>query len=185
MAVVVRDWTSVQQHGADEAFERLFFAEYGRTVAIANRVLADPHEAEDIAQEVFCDFHEKHRADAPYAPAWLHVAASHAALNAVRGRKRRQQREAADVEANRRLFEAAEAKLDPQWAAELNERRLEVRAALARLPLRSATILALRYSGLSYAEVAAAMGVPVDQVGTQLRRSEAALRKEMAGAAHR
>jgi len=63
-----------------EAFERLFDAEYGRVVAIANRVLANRHEAEEVAQEVFLDFHRRHDAGADYAPAWLHRAAYHAAL---------------------------------------------------------------------------------------------------------
>jgi RNA polymerase sigma-70 factor (ECF subfamily) len=54
-----------------------------------------------------------------------------------------------------------------------------VQAALSRLPERSAAVLALRYSGLSYAEVAAALGVKTNAVGTLLRRAEAALRKEM------
>ncbi len=40
-------------------------------------------------------------------------------------------------------------------------------------------MLALRYSGLSYAEVAQAMAVQVNQVGTILRRAEEALRKEI------
>ncbi len=33
-----------------DSFERLFRAEYSKVVAIANRVLLDPHAAEDIAQ---------------------------------------------------------------------------------------------------------------------------------------
>src|SRR5438067_483875 len=77
----------------DEAFEALFTAEYGRVVAIANRVLADPHEAEDVAQEVFIDFHRKHPPQAPYAAPWLRAAAAHTALNRIRSRKRREQRE--------------------------------------------------------------------------------------------
>ena len=40
-------------------------------------------------------------------------------------------------------------------------------------------MLVLRHSGLSYAEVAEAMGVKVGQVGTMLRRAEASLRKEI------
>jgi len=60
-----------------------------------------------------------------------------------------------------------------------------VRAALGRLPAKSAAVLALRYSGLSYAETAAALGVNVGQVGTLLRRAEAALRKEMTHATPR
>src|SRR5258708_2499553 len=65
----------------EESFEALFTAEYARVAGIANRVLADRHEAEDVAQEVFIDFHRLHSASAQYAPAWLHRAAAHAALN--------------------------------------------------------------------------------------------------------
>jgi DNA-directed RNA polymerase specialized sigma24 family protein len=42
-----------------------------------------------------------------------------------------------------------------------------------------ATVLVLRHSGLSYAEVAAAMNVKQGHVGTMLRRAESALRKEV------
>ena len=65
----------------EAAFEALFTAEYGRVVGIANRVLADGHEAEDVAQEVFIDFHRLHSASADYAPAWLHRAAAKMSLN--------------------------------------------------------------------------------------------------------
>src|SRR5204862_5571454 len=81
----------------DEAFEALFTAEYGRVVGIANRVLTDPHEAEDVAQEVFIDFHRLHAASADYAPAWLHRAAAHSSLNRLRGARRRQKREGAQA----------------------------------------------------------------------------------------
>jgi DNA-directed RNA polymerase specialized sigma24 family protein len=53
------------------------------------------------------------------------------------------------------------------------------------LPERQAAALVLRYSGLSYAEVATALGMPADQVGTALRRAEAAMRKEMTHDPHR
>jgi len=172
-------WTAVQQQGRSTAFERLFRAEYARVVAIAQRVLADAHEAEDVAQEVFVDFHRRHAADAPFAPAWLHAAAAHSALNVIRSKRRRFQRETAEARATARLQEGAESAQDPQQQAVREEQRQEVRAALARLPSRQALVLALRYSGLSYAEVAAAAGMPIDQVGTTLRRAEGALRKEM------
>src|SRR5438309_8183511 len=79
------------------AFEDLFRTEYVRVVGIAHRVLADQAEAEDVAQEVFVSFYRAHPADASYAPAWLHAAAAHAALNALRGRDRRARREAAQA----------------------------------------------------------------------------------------
>src|SRR5262249_57556513 len=81
-----------------EPFDRLFMAEYGKVVAVANRVLADRTEAEDVAQEVFLEFHRKHRPDASYAPAWLHRAAVHTSLNQIRGRKRRERRELSDAQ---------------------------------------------------------------------------------------
>ncbi|TME54766.1 MAG: RNA polymerase sigma factor, partial [Chloroflexi bacterium] len=44
---------------------------------------------------------------------------------------------------------------------------------------KPAAALAMRASGLSYAEVAQALGVGIGQVGTLLRRAEASLRKEV------
>ncbi|HXM54101.1 MAG TPA: sigma-70 family RNA polymerase sigma factor [Candidatus Dormibacteraeota bacterium] len=159
-----------------EPFERLFMAEYGKVVAVANRVLADRTEAEDVAQEVFLDFHRKHRSDASYAPAWLHRAAVHTALNRIRSRKRRERRELADARDRQRAV------IDPQQVVEVDEDRRQVRDALSRLPAKAASVLALRYSGLSYVEVGAALGVGAGQVGTLLRRAEQALRKEMTSA---
>jgi RNA polymerase sigma-70 factor (ECF subfamily) len=184
MAVMVGSMESMRATGMADPFEELFVAEYARVVAIANRVLADPHEAEDVAQEVFTQFHRRHVPDrrapvAPFAASWLHAAAVHTALNVVRGRRRRAQREAAEASAFQRLQAGASAALDPQRALEEGEQRREVRAALARLKPKMAAVLALRYSGLSYAEVAAALGVRTGQVGTLLHRAEAALRKEL------
>jgi RNA polymerase sigma factor (sigma-70 family) len=157
----------------DEAFEALFTAEYARVAGIANRVLADAHEAEDVAQEVFIDFHRLHAASAQYAPAWLHRAAAHTALNRLRGARRRQRREIAQAR-----DEGAET-LDPQKMLEVSEDRRQVRQALSRLAPKPAAVLVLRASGLSYAEVGQALGVGTGQVGTLLRRAEAALRKEV------
>lgn len=179
MAVLVQRCGSVQQVGTADPFERLFTAEYARVVAIAQRVLADPHEAEDVAQEVFVSYHRRHAPEASYAAAWLHAAAAHTALNTLRGKRRRVQRELAEATTSQRLHAGSGAALDPQHALEQSERRREVRAALARLPEKSAAVLALRYSGLSYAEVATALGVSIGQVGTLLRRAETALQKEI------
>jgi len=159
-----------------EPFDRLFMAEYGKVVAVANRVLADRAEAEDVAQEVFLEFHRKHRPDASYAPAWLHRAAVHTSLNQIRGRKRRERRELADAQNRDQALE------DPQTVVEVQDDRRKVREALSRLPGRAAAVLTLRYSGLSYVEVGAALGVGTGQVGTLLRRAEQALRKEMSRA---
>ena len=157
-------------------FESLFRAEYPRVVAVANRVLDDRAEAEDVAQEVFWDLHRRHPEGMPLASRWLARAAVHTALNRLRGRRRRERRE--------RQAETA-APPDPESVHERAEERRLVREALARLPTKKASVLALRYSGLSYAEVAAALGVTTGQVGTLLRRAEAALVKEVSREASR
>jgi RNA polymerase sigma-70 factor (ECF subfamily) len=162
-----------------ESFEALFTAEYARVAGIANRVLADPHEAEDVAQEVFIDFHRLHSASAQYAPAWLHRAAAHAALNRLRGARRRQKRELAQA-----AEESSAQAIDPAKQVEVNEDRRRVRQALARMAPKPASVLVLRASGLSYAEVAQALGVGIGQVGTLLRRAEIALRKEVTRGSH-
>lgn len=169
---------SIRRSGAaaselSPAFERLFLAEYRRVTSIAYRVLGDAAEAEDVAQEVFLSFYRRHDASASYAAPWLHAAAAHTALNVVRGRRRRERRET--VTAPREGERVA----DPAEEAIAAERRTVVQEALARLPQTTAALLALRYAGLSYAEVGAAVGVKPDQVGTRLRRAQEAFKKEV------
>lgn len=176
VASLDRPWGTVTTKPT--AFEALFRAEYARVVRIAYRVAGDLGEAEDVAQDVFVAFHGAHPADAAYAAAWLHQAAAHAALNAIRSRTRRAAREERELRSH-------DAVADPETAALERERAREVRAALARMPRAAATLLALRYSGLSYAEVAAATGTKIDQVGTRLRRAHDAFRKEVSRGRHR
>lgn len=156
-------------------FDRLFAEEYARVAAIANRILGDPAAAEDVAQDVFLDLHRRFGDDpGAKAPAWLHAAAVHSALNAIRSERRRSAREERSV--------GPSPADDPQVAVEAAETRRVVRASLARIPRRHSMVLALRYSGLSYAEIATALGIGVNGVGTRLRRAEARFRKEVGDA---
>lgn len=171
---VTRRPLSTVNQPVPDPFERLFLQEYPKVVAIAYRVLADRSAAEDVAQEVFLKFHRSLSPDSERASGWLHAAAVHSALNVIRGERRRAQRETAHAR------DAAQASIaNPERLVELAERRREVRTALARLPERSAAVLLLRHSGLSYAEIATALRIKVGNVGTVLRRAEDALRKEV------
>ncbi len=59
------------------------------------------------------------------------------------------------------------------------KKRAAVREALRRIGKQHAMILALRYGGLAYAEIAASLGIGIGSVGTRLVRAEAALGKEL------
>src|ERR1700716_1786523 len=161
-------------HRVPDPFERLFLQEYPKVVAIAYRVLADRPAAEDVAQEVFLKFHRRLSPNSERAAGWLHAAAVHSALNVIRGERRRAQRETAHA-----LDPARPPVANPERLVEEAAVRREGRRALSRVPQRTAALLMLRYSGLSYAEVATALDMKVGNVGTLLRRAEDALRKEV------
>ncbi len=172
--VVARTPLDAIRQRVPDPFERLFLEEYPKVVAIAYRVLADRPAAEDVAQEVFLKFHRSLSPHSERAAGWLHSAAVHSALNVIRGERRRAQRETAHA-----LDPAQPPPANPERLVEEAEGRREVRRVLSRLPQRTAALLMLRYSGLSYAEVATALGMKVGNVGTLLRRAEEALRKEV------
>jgi RNA polymerase sigma factor (sigma-70 family) len=150
--------------------EQVFRADYPRVVAVAARVLGSRDEAEDVAQEVFIGF-GRTSVPADEASRWLSVAAAHTALNHLRSGRRRAAREQA----------APTDHVTPDVADDVvtRDERSRVRAALARLPRTQAVALVLRHSGLSYADVAAALDLSPGSVGTTVRRAEAALRKEL------
>ncbi|HEV2779632.1 MAG TPA: sigma-70 family RNA polymerase sigma factor [Actinophytocola sp.] len=155
--------------------EQVFRATYPRVVAVAARVLGSRDEAEDVAQEVFVAF-GRSSVPAGEAVPWLSVAAAHTALNHLRSGRRRASREEAAGNPDAVGPDVADAVVT-------RDERRRVRAALARLPHRQAVALVLRHSGLSYAEVAAALDLSPGSVGTTVRRAESALRKELNHAA--
>jgi RNA polymerase sigma-70 factor (ECF subfamily) len=150
-------------------FDRFFFDYWERVVIRLAYILGDWDEAEDLALETFIRLYRRPPKDGANLPAWLYRVATNLGLNALRARKRRSQYES---------LAGAQAIEDDhgQDAATVAESRLErerVRQVLSAMKPRSAELLILRYSGLSYAEVAAALGVAPASIGTLLARAEA------------
>jgi RNA polymerase sigma-70 factor (ECF subfamily) len=152
----------------DEVFRR----DYQQVVGVAARVLGSRDQAEDVAQDVFLSF-SRSSVPAGDARGWLFVAAAHTALNLLRsGRRRASREETAAATQDGVVSDVAEVVVTL-------EERSRVRAALAQLPRKQAMALVLRHSGLSYADVAAALDMSPGSVGTTVRRAESALRKEL------
>lgn len=152
-------------------FESFFREHYPPVVRLAQSVVGDSQAAQDVAQDVFLAAYRRFPDDHEQAAGWVRVAALHTALNTLRGERRRTRRHLAE--------RATDCAPSAEQAAIDREARAELRRALGRLPRRSAAVLVMRHGGLTYVEIAAALGVKVGQVGTLLRRAESALRKEM------
>ena len=152
--------------------DAVFRREYQLVVGVAARVLGSRDQAEDVAQDVFLSFSHS-SVPASEARGWLCVAAAHTALNLLRSGRRRAAREEAVAAGDAAVVS------DVAETVVTREERSRVRSALVRLPPKQAVALVLRHSGLSYAEVAAALDLSPSSVGTTVRRAESALRKEL------
>jgi RNA polymerase sigma factor (sigma-70 family) len=166
---VSRSASAVPRPDLAEVFRR----DYPLVVGVAARVLGSRDWAEDVAQEVFLSF-SRSTVPATEARGWLSVAAAHTALNLLRsGRRRASREEAVALQGDDAVV------TDVAEEVVTREERTRVREALGRLPRKQAMALVLRHSGVSYAEVAAALDLSPGSVGTTVRRAESTLRKEL------
>jgi RNA polymerase sigma-70 factor (ECF subfamily) len=162
------------RHGDLAALETAYLLFGGRVLRLARAVLADATDAEDALQEVFLKVLERvHQFDGRARfSTWLHrLVVNHCLSRLERARIRR-----ADA-----LPEADEqAPVDhapsPLEAAQRSESRARLEALLRRLPPEQRAAFVLReLEGLSYAEIAAALGVPEGTVMSRLYRARARL----------
>ncbi len=149
------------------AFEALFFQHYARIYAVLFRLIGDKSEAEDLTLETFWKLWQQPPSRSDNVAGWLYRVATRLGYNALRAAKRRVQYESqatADLPAIHPV--------DPADEAERSDERVRVRAVLSRMSERDAQLLVLRHSGLAYKEIAAAMQVSPNSVGTLLTRAE-------------
>jgi RNA polymerase sigma-70 factor (ECF subfamily) len=149
-------------------FETIFLEHWPHVYGVLVRLVDDHAEAEDLALETFWRLFQRADARELNLGGWLYRVATNLGLNAIRSWKRREQheRQTDDWETEN----AASA--DPAEVAAANEERARVRQILRKLNPRQAQLLLLRHSGLSYQEIAAALGVKVNSIGTLLARAE-------------
>lgn len=162
--------------GDEDAFEEVFRRHYSTVYAVLMRLTGSPEEAEDLAQEVFMRLYERPLAGGAEVNigGWLYRVASNTGFNALRSRRRRWDRLLRWARLERAL--GAE---PPNPAAEAERKATAgaIRETLAGLPERDRTALILRHSGVSYSEIAAALEINPNSVGTILVRAERALRE--------
>ncbi len=151
--------------------EDLFDTHYERVARVIGRVIHDSARAEEIAVEVFLKWSRNSQAHGTCAEGWIYRVAVREALDELRRQTRR------------RRFERILGPLllrpntpEQLYAAEIEQGN--VRAVLAAMNARMAGLLLLWAEDLSYREMAVALDIQSNYVGSLLSRAQEAFRKE-------
>lgn len=164
--------------GDTGAFEQLVRAHRTMALRVAYLVLRDHTEAEDVTQEAFVKAYRslpRFRAGLPFRP-WVLRIVRNEALNAVRGSRRRGEREL------RVSMDPVSGGAAPSPETEVMrfEDRARVLAALEGLPDRFRDVLAHRYLlDLSERETATVLGLPTGTVKSRTARGLSRLRETL------
>jgi len=161
-----------------DAFNQIVAAYQDLVYNVCLRMLGNRQSAEDVAQEAFFSaFRNVARMRGPTVRAWLLRIASNACIDEIRRRKRQPQLSLDDEEPGRQI-EVPDPAAGPEEMALRFELRAALQAELLRLPddQRLAVVLC-DVQGLSYEEVATAMGSSVGTVKSRISRGRARLRE--------
>jgi RNA polymerase sigma-70 factor (ECF subfamily) len=168
--------------GEPEAFAELY-RQFGRRVfGLCKHMLGSKAEAEDARSEIFLRLQRMigtYDSSLPFSR-WLLSAASHYCVDLLR-RRRVETRLFVPEEATP-AADSGGAGAGPSPLVELlfDERRGEIREALARLPDNYRIPLVLRYYGeASYDEIAAELGLKRNHVATLIFRAKQELRARL------
>ena len=163
--------------GDARAFEELVASHQHRVFGVALRMLGSAAEAEDIAQEAFLRAHRslpEFRGDAKLST-WLYTIVSRLCLNRLASRDRKAVRHGEEV-----LLRVADPRGDPQTDAERGELESALHRAIAELSEERRVVVILRdLEGLSYEEIAAALGLELGTVRSRLHRARMDLKDKL------
>jgi RNA polymerase sigma-70 factor (ECF subfamily) len=155
--------------GDREAFEQLYRRFARPVLGMALRQLGDSGRAEDAAQETFAAVWRSarsYRSERGSGSAWLYAVARHAIID--RARQRREQ--PAEIPEDVSRTAGPDEQAEDAWLA------WRVHSALEELPERERVVIELAYwSGLSQAEIASYLDVPLGTVKTRTRTGLARL----------
>ncbi|MDO8540391.1 MAG: sigma-70 family RNA polymerase sigma factor [Opitutaceae bacterium] len=161
-----RELIQLAQGGDEDAFGRLMRSHYEPTFRLVNSIIRDEHAARDVCQEVWLTVWrnlKSFRGEAKFST-WIHPIAVRRAIDQLRSRKRWLNRflpflpEHADDQGRPGPEPAGVG--NPRDDLERSERMNRFERAIASLPPKHRAVLALReINGLSYDEIATAVGI--------------------------
>jgi RNA polymerase sigma-70 factor (ECF subfamily) len=157
------------------AFDALYERYERPLFGFIRKHLPDTHEAEDVLHETFMAI-LRDRTGARAAQslrAWIFQVARHLCLN--RQRSARRATRALETEAR----SPEETHHGPERALEHQQAQDALREAVAKLPLELGELYSLRTQGMSYAEMADVLGIPLGTVKSRMHQLVKHLREEM------
>jgi RNA polymerase sigma-70 factor (ECF subfamily) len=147
-------------------------------LGVCRRILGDPDEAQDAAQDAFVRAYRSlatFRGDGSFG-AWVTRIAVRTSVARLADRGPLVQMDPADAE----VWRPAAPEDEPETRALAGERRQAVMGAIGALPESQREVVALRFYGdLSLDEIASATQVPVGTVKSRLHRALATLRGQV------
>ena len=187
MSADVSDLSLVRrvQRGDKGAFDALVLKYQHKVVKLVMRYVRNPAEAEDIAQEAFIKAYRalpQFRGDSAFYT-WLYRIAINTAKNAVVSRDRSPIDFDLDLQNSDESYDMQGRLKDsetPEALTLTEEIRSTVNAAIDALPEDLRTAIVLReLEGLSYEEIADAMGCPVGTVRSRIFRAREAIDRRL------
>ena len=175
------------QRGDKGAFDALVLKYQHKLVKLVMRYVRNPAEAEDIAQEAFIKAYRalpQFRGESAFYT-WLYRIAINTAKNAVVSRDRSPieynvDRSSTDNDESYDMQGRMKDSETPEGLVLTDEIRSTVNAAIDALPEDLRTAIVLReLEGLSYEEIAAAMGCPVGTVRSRIFRAREAIDRRL------
>ncbi|HVN53868.1 MAG TPA: RNA polymerase sigma factor [Anaerolineaceae bacterium] len=182
MAAYVSDLDLIHasQGGNQSAYGELVYRYREAVVAVVYRMCGDLSTAEEAAQEAFLRAWQHlggYRPEYPFR-SWVFRIAVNAALDALRREK--PQADLEEVETSLSL--AHHGGPDPETVVVARQRSDLIRKAVLALPPPYRAALVLReFGGLSYAEIAAALEIPLGTVMSRLNTARSQLGQALAG----
>jgi len=169
------------RQGDVQAFEELSEEHYARVYNICYRMLNNPDDAVEQAQEAFIKafrYIKDFKGNCSFST-WLYRIATNTCLDFIRKNKNKhnisiEQETYEDITIKDRLVSDFPG---PEKIAETNAQKAAIKEAMAKMSEKNRIIIVLRdFMGLSYEQVAETLETPVGTVKSRISRARAELR---------
>ncbi len=173
------------KQGDVEAFEELIAAYQKKVLNLAFRMLGNPADAEDAAQDIFvrvfksiANFNEESAFST-----WLYKISTNVCLDILRRRKRQNENNMVSIHQYSSEDEEYELPIEdkaptPYEEAQKSEAMRALERALTKLAEEQKAVIIMRdIHGLSYEEIAAAMNCSLGTIKSRINRARLSLRK--------